>query len=195
MTRQPKLIAAAEAQPAPQWSVERWFNTTADLELDAFRGRVVALHAFQILCPGCVVHGVPQAQRIAASFDPDEVAVVGLHSVFEHHAAMGPASLEAFLHEYAVSFPVAVDRPSPQRPVPETMQRYHMRGTPSLVLIDREGRVRLHTFGRPEDMLVGAAVALLVGESAQPTRAAVSGETHHFVEGSACSNGVCLVER
>ena len=75
------------------------------------------------------------------------------------------------------------------------MQRYPMRGTPSLVLIDCEGRIRLHTFGRPEDMLVGAAVALLVGESAQTTRAAVSGETHHFVEGSACSNGVCLVDR
>ena len=130
MTRGPKLIAAAEAQPAPRWSVERWFNTTADLELDAFRGRVVALHAFQILCPGCVAHGVPQAQRIAASFDPDEVAVVGLHSVFEHHAAMGPASLEAFLHEYAVRFPVAVDRPSPQGPSPRPCSATRCAGRP-----------------------------------------------------------------
>lgn len=194
MPRQPKLIAAAESQSAPRWSVERWFNTTADLELDAFRGRVVALHAFQMLCPGCVTHGVPQAQRIAASFDPADVAVVGLHTVFEHHAAMGPASLQVFLHEYGVRFPVGVDRPSTQGPIPQTMKSYAMYGTPSLILIDREGRVRFHTFGRPEDMQIGAAVASLVSESVQPTRVAVSGEPRGLVESPVCSTGSCAVD-
>ena len=39
-----------------------------------------------------------------------------------------------------------------------------MRGTPTLILIDHEGRLRLHAFGRPEDLSVGAAIATLIAE-------------------------------
>ena len=134
------------------------------MSLAALRGRVVALHAFQMLCPGCVRHGLPQAQRIHAAFEPDDVAVVGLHTVFEHHEAMTPVSLRAFLHEYRIAFPVGVDAPGTQGTVPQTMQAYGLRGTPSLLLIDRAGRLRRHSFGAEEDMAVGAAIAMLVAE-------------------------------
>lgn len=53
---------------APAWAVSRWFNTPEPLTLDALRGRVVMLHAFQMPCPGCVSHGIPQAQRVASQF-------------------------------------------------------------------------------------------------------------------------------
>lgn len=130
----------------------------------ALRGRVVALHAFQMLCPGCVQHGLPQAQRIHAAFDPADVAVIGLHAVFEHHEAMTPVSLRAFLHEYRITFPVAVDMPGIEGGVPQTMRSYGLRGTPSLLLIDRAGRLRRHSFGAEEDMVVGAAIATLATE-------------------------------
>ena len=91
---------AASGQRAPAWQTSEWFNTAAALQLQDLRGRVVVLHAFQMLCPGCVQHGLPQVQRIQAAFDERDVAVVGLHAVFEHHAAMTPVSLRAFLHEY-----------------------------------------------------------------------------------------------
>src|SRR5690606_9882792 len=106
------------------------FNTFP-LELSELRGRVVVLHAFQMLCPGCVAHGLPQAARIHATFDPRDVCVVGLHTVFEHHSVMGPQALRAFLHEYRVPFPVGVDRPGDSA-VPTTMSAYGMRGTPTL---------------------------------------------------------------
>ena len=96
------------------------------------------------------------------------VAVIGLHTVFEHHAAMTPVSLKAFLHEYRITFPVGVDMPAPQSPVPQTMQAYGLRGTPSLILIDREGRLRRHGFGPEDDLAVGAAIATLVAETSQP---------------------------
>jgi len=117
-----------------------------------------------MLCPGCVQHGLPQAQRIHAAFDPADVAVVGLHTVFEHHEAMTPVSLRAFLHEYRIAFPVGVDAPGTDGGVPQTMQAYGLRGTPSLLLIDRAGRLRRHSFGAEEDMAVGAAIATLVAE-------------------------------
>jgi len=71
--------------------------------------------------PGCVGHGLPQAQRIAQTIRAQVVTVIGLHCVFEHHAAMTPVSLRAFLHEYRIRFPVAVDMAGGNDPPPQTM--------------------------------------------------------------------------
>lgn len=158
-----RLMHHEHHETAPPLEVGQWFNADDDFGLAALRGRVVALHAFQMLCPGCVSHGLPQAQRIQATFDAADVVNVGLHTVFEHHEAMTPTSLAAFLHEYRITFPVGVDVPSEAGPTPRTMTRYRLRGTPSLLLIDREGRLRYHKFGRSSDMEVGAAIAALVG--------------------------------
>lgn len=156
----------ATPMPAPAWQVDRWFNTPGPLELSALRGRVVVLEAFQMLCPGCVSHGLPQAARVQAAFPPEQVAVVGLHTVFEHHAAMTPIALQAFLHEYRITFPVGVDRPGADGdPLPRTMRAYALRGTPSLVLIDARGNIRGHHFGQVEDIVLGARIASLVHEA------------------------------
>lgn len=150
---------------APAWQVSQWFNTEFPLELAGLRGRVIALHAFQMLCPGCVLHGVPQAERIHQLFAGEGVAVVGLHTVFEHHDAMQPVSLQAFLYEFRVTHPVGVDAATPGQRIPATMQAYGMQGTPTLVLIDRAGRIRRQHFGRLDDLTVGAEVMRLLGEA------------------------------
>jgi len=77
---------------------------------------------------------------------------------------MSPVSLRAFIHEYRIAFPVGVDATGAEGPVPQTMQAYGLRGTPSLLLIDRQGRLRRHSFGAEEDMAVGAAIATLLAE-------------------------------
>lgn len=156
--------AAHEAAPALQ--VVQWFNTAQPLVLDALRGRVVVLHAFQMLCPGCVHHGIPQAQRIQRLFDPADVAVIGLHTVFEHHNVMSPEALEVFIHENRLSFPIGVDTPDGKDGIPLTMRAYAMKGTPTLILIDRGGRIRFHLFGQEDDLGVGAAIGQLLAESA-----------------------------
>ena len=154
----------------PELSVTRWFNTRAPLSLKALKGKVVLVVAFQMLCPGCVQHGLPQAQKIAEQFSDDEVVVIGLHSVFEHHAAMGPESLEAFLHEYSWPFPVAIDTPDGVK-MPKTMAAYEMRGTPTMLLFDRQGRLRRHYFGHVEDIRLAAELMGLAIEDADAPRA------------------------
>ncbi len=149
---------------APPWQVSEWFNSDAPLDLAALRGKVVVLHAFQMLCPGCVSHGVPQAERVHRQFPKDDVTVVGLHTVFEHHAAMTPVALKAFLHEYRITHPIGVDAAEPGSTIPVTMRRYAMQGTPTMILIDRAGRLRLQHFGQAEDLAVGAEVMRLVTE-------------------------------
>lgn len=156
-----------EAPTAPEWQVDVWLNTPAPLELSQFRGRVVLLHAFQMLCPGYVSHAVPQAERVHREYAELGVSVVGLHTVFEHHAAMTPVALEAFLHEYRVTHPVGADVAVAGTPVPETMNRCGMRGTPTLVLIDRAGKLRLHEFGRMDDLRLGMMLGRLLAEGLQ----------------------------
>ncbi|MBV2182267.1 redoxin domain-containing protein [Castellaniella sp. MT123] len=151
---------------APEWDVETWLNTDAPLSLQDLRGSVVVVHAFQMLCPGCVSHGIPQAKAIHQTFPPGRVQVVGLHTVFEHHAAMTEVALRAFMHEYRIHFPVGIDRADPRgNPIPLTMQAWRMQGTPTLFILDSEGRIRLHHFGQLDDLQVGAVIGQLMAET------------------------------
>lgn len=143
----------------------QWFNTPEPLTLRLLRGKVVVVEAFQMLCPGCVNHGLPQATRVRETFHESDVAVLGLHTVFEHHAAMTPVALAAFLHEYRITFPVGIDAPGEDGGIPRTMAAYRMQGTPTLLLIDRLGRLRAQHFGAVSDMRIGAQIMVLVAES------------------------------
>jgi alkyl hydroperoxide reductase subunit AhpC len=151
--------------PAPELSVQTWFNTDRPIHLSALRGRVVALVAFQVLCPNSIACGIPQARRIHETFESTDVAVIGLHTTFEHHDAYSPAVVKAFIHEYRLKFPIALDTANAASPIPHTMDRYKMRGTPSLVLIDRNGLIRKHTFGAADDLALGAEIGALIQES------------------------------
>ena len=145
--------------------VSRWIGNRS-LELDQVRGKVVLVEAFQMLCPGCVSHAIPQAQRIHRTFDSEQVAVIGLHTVFEHHDVMGPDALAAFVHEYRITFPVAIDRHEEGERLPMTMRRYGLQGTPSTILADRTGRIRRIEFGQVQDLAIGAWIGQLLSESA-----------------------------
>lgn len=155
---------------APTLQVSQWLGSAAPITLASLRGRVVVLHAFQMLCPGCVSHGIPQAMRIHQAFKSSDVTVLGLHTVFEHHAVMGPEALKVFMHEYRFDFPVGIDAAQVGSTIPATMQAYAMRGTPSMVVIDRNGRVRLNHFGQVGDLELGALLGQLLSEP-------VSGQT------------------
>lgn len=151
------------ASRAPEIQASQWLNSPG-LSLASLRGRVVAIHAFQMLCPGCVAHGLPQAKKIGQTFSEEMVTLIGLHSVFEHHAAMTPVSLEAFVHEYRLDFPIAIDQAAPSGPIPLTMAAYELQGTPSLLLIDKQGRLRLRHLGQIDDLRLGAILGQLIAE-------------------------------
>lgn len=170
----------------PPLTTSRWFNSRTPLDLPALAGRVVAVYAFQMLCPGCVANALPQAQRLRKTFAESDLAVIGLHTVFEHHEANTPAALEAFLHEYRIKFPVGIDAPDPKGgPIPQTMAAYALQGTPSLLLFDRQGRLVHKLFGHPPDLTLGAAVQALVQSGAVATPAGSADAA------DGCADGVC----
>ena len=154
----------------PDWTVAEWLNSDRPLTLSGFQGRIVVLEAFQMLCPGCVAHGLPLLQQVQATFDPADVAVLGLHTVFEHHEAQGSrAALAAFLHEYRIHFPVGIDAQRSGSRLPATMADYEMQGTPTLVLFDRNGQRVQQYFGQISALALGANIgALLVSNGDSP---------------------------
>lgn len=169
---------------APPWTIAHWFNTPTPISLESLRGRAVLAVAFQMLCPGCVSLGLPQAQRARKTFSPVDLAVIGLHTVFEHHEAQGsPQALSAFLHEYRIDFPVGVDAQDEGLPV--TMRAYDMQGTPTTLLYDRTGQLRMHQFGHLEDMRLGAAIMAVMSEGTSSLTAVGSAS-------AICGAGGCL---
>jgi peroxiredoxin len=181
---------AISFSPAPDLQVAEWINNDGPVTLLGLRGKVVVLEAFQMLCPGCVAHGLPQAQRIYETFSSDDVTVLGLHTVFEHHAAMTPVSIKAFAYEYKLRFPIGIDEPSAGG-MPKTMQAYGMRGTPSLILIDSEGRLRSHYFGTVSDLQIGYQIANLLSERVASTPRDLGGQEVN--SGVACDVDGCPV--
>lgn len=148
---------------APELDVSEWFGEPAPLE--SLRGRVVLVEAFQMLCPGCIRYGLPQAQKVRRMFP--RVAVIGLHTVFEHHEVTGPEALKVFLHEFGIHFPVAVDRQDGHA-LPATMRRYSLEGTPTTLVIDKTGRLRFVHLGQVDDLTLGVLLGELLTEEPEP---------------------------
>ena len=154
-------MAPADGAEPFDFDVVEWFNSEP-LTPEDLRGRVVLVEFFQMLCPGCVNHGIPQAQRVHRLVNAGQVAVIGIHSAFEHHDVMGPEALQVFLAEFGVTFPVAVDRPG--EVLPATMKRWRLEGTPTTMLVDRQGRVRQTWLGKLDDLVLGVWLGTLLTE-------------------------------
>lgn len=149
---------------APEFDVSEWLNTSEPLTLAALRGKVVVVSVFQMLCQGCVHHSIPLAKRLHETFDPTEVMVLGLHSVFENHETMTPAALIDFVHEQELRFPIGIDTQPEDKGLPLTMRAYQMQGTPTTILIDTEGRLRMQRFGSTDPLTLAASIGILLGE-------------------------------
>jgi len=168
-------MASAQFNPEqpPEIIASQWFNSEP-LTLAQLKGKVVLLVAFQMLCPGSLRHALPQAARIARSFSSDEVAVIGLHMVFENHKDMTASQLEPFLKTEHIEIPVAVDSQSGSD-LPKTMEAYGMQGTPTVLLFDRQGRLRRHYLGAVDDVRLGAEImAMCIEDRDAPREAAVA---------------------
>lgn len=71
--------------------------------------------------------------RVHALFGRSELAVIGLHSVFEHHAVVNPAEPQVFMKEHRLEVPIGIDEAGAQGaiPTPAGDQRRVDSSTPS----------------------------------------------------------------
>jgi thiol-disulfide isomerase/thioredoxin len=156
---------------APPLEVCAWTNTPP-LTLEALHGKVVMLHVFQLHCPACVGLATPQAQRVHERFSSSGVIVLGLHSVFERHEEADAAALGRYVRQQRLTFPIGIDEPDGHGGIPLTMRAYQLDGTPSTVLVDAAGRLRMKRLGHLTDLELGAALGRLLHEAQYPSERA-----------------------
>lgn len=184
----------------PEFEAAAWFNVDTPPTLKSLKGKVVVVAAFQQHCPGSLKHGLPQAGRIAGAFSDDEVVVIGLNTPFEETDKQDKAALEAFVAEQELPFAVALDT-ADGKGLPKTMEAYEIQGTPTVLLFDRQGRLRRHYLGQVHDLRLGAEIMALTIEARDAPReqsialerrlAAVltdPNEHHHHDHGCGCGH-------
>lgn len=157
-----------DPEKPPELIVSSWINTDAKVTLAGLKGKVVVITAFGSKCKGSLNHALPQASRLAKSFETDAVAVLGLHMAFDSKGEITPVKLAAFAEKHGLTFPIGIDQPG--HPQPATMVAYELQGTPTVLLFDRQGRLRRHYLGQVDDVRLGAEIMALSIEPADAPR-------------------------
>lgn len=210
---QNQIMSVVVGQKAPNFGVSEWIQgmpTNFDQEKD----HIVLLEVFQVNCPGCFMHSIPEAIQVYQKYSDRGVRVIGLATAFEDFelntaenlrmlaetgevigetkkmlAAYGQL-VDGFKYAHKIPFPLAMDNlakaqeePSheqimqvirPQIPdfesqppeyqnqiiqkakeylsskeySAETFEKFGLRGTPSTILVDRNGILRHVSFGQ-----------------------------------------------
>jgi thiol-disulfide isomerase/thioredoxin len=127
------------AAPAPEFAgVDRWFNSPP-LTIAGLRGKVVLVEFWTHECINCL-HVLPHTKALYEKYAKDGLVVVGVHTP-ELDEERVPANVEAAIHRYGITWPVAMDNGY------QTWNAYGNQFWPALYLIDRDGRVVYRHFG------------------------------------------------
>jgi hypothetical protein len=202
---------ATTGKPAPELQVAEWVQG-GPVNISTLRGQVVLVEVFQVNCPGCFVHALPEALHLYQTYRDRGLTVIGLATAFEDFdkntldnlerlvtageltgdplQQLGKAGLLAGDRlDYSLPFPIGMDvliendevvnddtinafiaRQLPEyegwsderkQPVydkarryleskthcAQTFETYNLQGTPSSILVDREGILRDVSFG------------------------------------------------
>lgn len=165
-------MSSAPLRAAPELAIGAWVQGEPKVPLaEWMAGRVVLLHTFQTLCPGCRTHGVPQAEEVARAVAKDygslagaPLVVLGLHTPFDAHEPRDAAAVERFARELALTHTIALDAAQDGDPdgFTATFRRFGMEGTPTLCLIDAAGRLRRRHLGPIGDLELGVELGWLL---------------------------------
>ena len=209
-------MTASINKPAPELQVETWVQD-GPVTLAALKGHVVLVEVFQLNCPGCFLHSLPDAVRLHDLYADQGLVVIGIATAFEDYEKNTLENLQQFLQSgkligepfralqqrgeladgkfrWKIPFAVGMDQvvedeeplteqkvldyshrlyPDMNQRRPEeqdyilkmtrryleqktrtakTFELYDLKGTPSSMLIDREGILRDIVFGPSEGL-------------------------------------------
>lgn len=145
----PPLGALAPAFTAPT------ADGSATLSLEAERGRVVLLDFWFMACPGCV-GATPKLNRLRDRYEP---AGLSLLSVSRDEGE--EEALLAFMERRGIRYAVSVDSG-------RIAERYGVHSYPTVVLIDRDGRIRSRHPGPVTEEKLAKEIEILLAERASP---------------------------
>jgi thiol-disulfide isomerase/thioredoxin len=140
-------LLSLEGRPAPALDLSEYLGPRPP-SLDALKGKVVLLFFWAHWCSDCKQQG-PILADLSARYGPD-LLIVAPTQRYGYAARGEPATPMAELRHIddvrRTSYSVLANRPVPV--VEANMRRYGVSTTPTLVLLDRAGVVRLYHPGR-----------------------------------------------
>lgn len=80
-------------KPAPDIQVETWVQG-GPVNISTLAGQVVLVAVFQVNCPGCFVHALPEALHLYQTYQDKGLAVIGLATAFEDFDRNNLANVE-----------------------------------------------------------------------------------------------------
>lgn len=153
-------------KPAPEISIKDWINS-GQLTLSRFRGKVVLIEFWATWCKPC--HAMfPKLSRFIGDYSELGLNVLALTRYYFSLRDMGGSQekernvIANFVSEHDIQFPVGIAEDA------ATQMKYGAVGLPTLVLIDRRGKVRQYAqLGSDEgDAKFEEEVQRCLGESA-----------------------------
>ncbi len=76
------FVSVVIGQKAPNFGVSEWIQG-APTNFDQEKDHVVLVEVFQVNCPGCFMHAIPEAINIYNKYKDDGVRVLGIATAFE----------------------------------------------------------------------------------------------------------------
>ena len=137
-TRRDVLLDARDARPAPEFAAGEWINS-GPVKLEALRGRVVLVDFWTFGCYNCR-NTLPALKRLDDAYRTRGLAVIGVHSPeFEREKKFENVRRE--VASLGIKYPVVTDNDY------ETWQAYNVEAWPTVVILDKRGRIRFTHIG------------------------------------------------
>jgi thiol-disulfide isomerase/thioredoxin len=132
-----------------------WINVdqTNQASVSALSGHVTVLHFWTFECINCK-HNLPYIARWASVYKPSDVQVVGIHTA-ELAPERDPANVRAAVKELGITYPVLIDSNS------TNWDAYHQEAWPTVIVIDKHGRIRQKWVGELGDHGYAEATRLI----------------------------------
>lgn len=141
---------------APELTNEVWLNSDRPLRLADLHGKVVLVDFWTFGCINCQ-RVIPALRAWHETYGPQGLVVIGNHyPEFGYEAELD--NLRAAIVDLEVPYPVAQDNKG------ETWRAYNTRFWPTLVLIDKRGRIRSRHIGEGAYPETEAAIQALLAE-------------------------------
>lgn len=142
-SEQEPIVPVGIGTQAPDWDLKEW-SDGKDRKLSDFRGKVLVLDFWGIWCSPCVT-AIPSMQALAEKYESKDVVFLGIHTPDGDVEQINKLKK---LHGWTA--PSGIDRGTSIADG-KTSSMYGIRGYPSILIVDRHGKIAFNSSIEPTD--------------------------------------------
>jgi thiol-disulfide isomerase/thioredoxin len=150
------FISAGKAQQAPPLSSGEWVNTRP-IRLEDLRGRVVLIDFWTFGCYNCR-NTLPELKRLDSIYRDRGLTIIGVHTPESEYEKIFK-NLQAAVKTNGIKYPVVADIDG------NTWRSYDVEAWPTVVILDKQGRIRYSHIGEGAYDIQEKIIQSLVSEN------------------------------